>query len=185
MSEAAPVASKRGSIGSGISNLVEWAGMATVVIMMIHIILEVTFRSVFNAPIPGTLEWVQYYYIIIVSFVGMYVAQKRREHVSVTMITDRLGLRAKVIAILVGNLLTISTLIFFIWFGMQTALHQMEIGEVKGSGSSLVVVWPARFVVPITLTLFLIAAIAQSVRLFRSPREEIEEIEDAQQEAEL
>ena len=165
-----------------LASLVEWVGMIAVITMMLHIIAEIVMRGLLNHPIPGTLEYVTYYYMLLVSFVGMFLGQKRREHVSVTMITDRLGLRGRLIVVVAGNLLTAAILVLFIWWGAVGALHQMSIGEVQGAGASMIIIWPSRFIVPITLFMFLFTLVAQTVEHIRNPEtlEEDDEIQEVE-----
>lgn len=162
-----------------VSKALSAVGMAAVIIMMIHVVLEVGLRSFFNAPIPGTLEMVTYWYMVLISFVGMWLAQQRNEHISVTLLVDRLGLGARRVIAVAGYCLTAVVLVLFIWFGFEGALQQMAVGEF--SGSSRIPIWPMRFVVPIALTAWLVALIAQAIATIRRPqvldRESIDDLE--------
>lgn len=168
-----------------IAGLVDWIGMIAIVAMVIHILAEVIGRSFFNHPIPGTLDYVTYYYMVIVSFVGMYMGQRRREHVSVTMVIDRLGIRARLILTVLGNLLTAVLLGLFVWLGAENALHQMALGEYSGAGVSGVIIWPARFIVPITLGMFLITLVAQTIEYIRKPTTLLTDEEEFMKQVEL
>lgn len=149
------------------SSVLEWIGMAAIIVMMFNVVLEVVLRTLFNSPIPGTLELVTFWYIVMISFIGMWLAQRRREHISVTLIFDRLTLRAQRIVAIAGNTLTAVLLVLFIWYGLQTAMRQAGLGEY--TGATEFPIWPMRFVVPITLAAWLIVLIAQTIEVIRNP----------------
>ncbi|MGM0930459.1 MAG: TRAP transporter small permease [Actinomycetota bacterium] len=166
--EKNPGVGPRAAIGVGwLARLIEWVGMASIVVMMLHVVAEVSLRSFFNMPIAGTLEMVTYWYIVLISFIGMWLAQQRKEHISVSLVTERLGLKSQAVAAIGGNIITMVLLAAFVWFGLEGALHQAALGEF--SGATAVPVWPMRFVVPVTLGAFFLTLAAQTVQYIRTP----------------
>ena len=62
---------------------------AAVIVMMLHIVIHALTRSLFDAPIYGTNEIVEYWYLPIVALLGIPAAQLQKEHITVTMAIER------------------------------------------------------------------------------------------------
>lgn len=123
-----------------------WFGMLAIVVMLVNVVLDVSLRNIMNTPIQGTLEYITYWYMIAISFIGMWLAQDRREHISVTLLTDHLSKQAQVLMTIFSTTLSVGFLVGLTWFGMEQALHYAQIGEYVGA--SRVPIWPFRFLVP-------------------------------------
>lgn len=149
----------KGSLNRGL----ELVGGLAILVMLTHVVLEVFLRSFFNTPIPGTLEYVSFWYIVVIAFVGMWLAQRRNEHISVTLMVDKLRSRARTFTDLFGNVLMLGVLGMFAYFGFTGAMIQTMTGEY--SGATMVPVWPMRWVVPIMLSAWFIVLVRQTVSL--------------------
>lgn len=149
----------------GVSESLRAVGEVGIVSMMLIVIADVAMRSIFNAPILGTLEVVTYWCMVTVSFVGMWLAQKRNEQISVTMLTDRFSAQGQLLHRLFGNLLTFLFLLAVGWYGWSSALDNMARGEF--TGATHVLIWPMRFLVPIGMLAFIITLVIQTVDEFR------------------
>jgi TRAP-type C4-dicarboxylate transport system permease small subunit len=63
-------------------------GIICVTLMMLHITTDVILRFVFNSPIRGTITIVSHYYMVILGFCSLAVAESRDAHVSVEVFTE-------------------------------------------------------------------------------------------------
>lgn len=63
------------------------SGLA-IAVMMVHIVLDVVLRNVFNYPLPGTITIVSYYYMAIAAFMPLAFAEQKSAHISVEVITE-------------------------------------------------------------------------------------------------
>ena len=70
------------------------AGLA-VVAMMLQVTLDVTLRYLIGKPLMGTLTMVSFYYMVIVAFVPLALAEQRDAHISVDFVTEALPVRLK------------------------------------------------------------------------------------------
>ncbi|WP_102225354.1 TRAP transporter small permease [Acidimangrovimonas sediminis] len=75
--------------------LLSLIGTLCVVLMMLHVTADVVMRYAFNRPLPGTLNIVSRYYMVIIVFLSLAVAERQDAHISVEIVYDLLpsGLR--------------------------------------------------------------------------------------------
>ena len=124
------------------------AGLA-VVAMMLQVTLDVTLRYLIGKPLMGTLTMVSFYYMVIVAFVPLALAEQRDAHISVDFVTEALPVRLKyhlaglmlAPAALVGGILT--------WRTFEAAMRAFRMGAAETSGFSRIPVWPAYFALPL------------------------------------
>ncbi len=90
--------------------------------MMFLIMTDVVLRYVFNSPITGSYEIIQYMMAVLVSFAVVYCGYKR-SHVSVDIVFDLLPPRPRSIVAFLGSLIV---LILFILIAWQNVLYVKE-----------------------------------------------------------
>lgn len=121
-------------------------GAVAVAVMAVHICVDVLMRFLFNAPGENTLPLTTYYYMIAIAFMGVLAAEERRDHITVTVLVDRLSPAARLVVSVFAAVLTLLLLAAFAWYGFQSAVGSFEDGEVAGAAE--MTVWPSRFLVP-------------------------------------
>jgi TRAP-type C4-dicarboxylate transport system permease small subunit len=99
----------------------------TLALMMFLTAVDVAMRYVFNSPIPGALELVEYMMALLVPF-ALTVAAYNKAHIGVDLIMERLPQNFQLYAAFLVNLLTS---IFFGIVGWQSIL---SVGEEFHSG---------------------------------------------------
>jgi TRAP-type C4-dicarboxylate transport system permease small subunit len=114
-------------------------------IMMLHIVVDVTGRYLFNNPLPGTLESVTYYYMVAVTALPFAYVTRSQGQISVEMFTN--WLPARWIALLeacvgLAVLLYVGVLA---WKIGQEAIAMTVLGEVHDAGTMQFVTWPSRW----------------------------------------
>jgi TRAP-type C4-dicarboxylate transport system permease small subunit len=92
------------------------AGIAAGVLtaMMFLIMTDVVLRYVFNSPITGSYEIIQYMMAVLISFAVVYCAYKRG-HVSVDIVFDQLPPKPRSIVACLGSLIVLILFIFIAW----------------------------------------------------------------------
>src|SRR5699024_11788838 len=94
-----------------------------------HIVVHALTRSLFDVPIYGTNEIVEYWYLPGVALLGIPAAQLQKEHITVTMAIERARPATasvfKVFACVLGALVSLA----FAWFGFGRAMENMAIGS--------------------------------------------------------
>jgi len=134
------------------------AGTALVV-MMVHVVYNAVSRRV-GAPLDGTIEYVQYWYMPVLISMGLIVATAAGEHIEARLVIDRLSVTNQWILAVFGDILTILLSAAFFWYGLVQALDNAELGLTGGVLN--VTIWPATFFPPIA---FLVQALYFAVHL--------------------
>jgi len=141
-------------------------GCVLVGLMALHVVLDITGRYVFNAPLPGTVEFVSHYYMVGVIFWPLAYVQSRRGHFVAEVFTERMpplvvrGIDA------VCTLVTALLLAFLTW---RTAAYALEFTQARESVQTAyftIATWPSRWFVPLGLGLMALHALAQALQAF-------------------
>ena len=67
-----------GKFLSGVTRIASLFSTLCIVLMMLHVTADVIGRYLFKAPLPGTIVVVGHYYMIIVVFIALGVAEEKR-----------------------------------------------------------------------------------------------------------
>ena len=157
---------------AGLSKCLTAVTAAAVIVMMVHIVLHALMRSVFDAPIYGTNEIVEYWYLPVVSLLGIPAAQLQKEHITVTMLVERVRSSTAsvltVFACLLGALVSLG----FAWFGWERALENMAIGST--ADVSDIITWPVYFLVPLVFALLAVLYVLDAVVIVRTGEPELD-----------
>ncbi|WP_028660554.1 TRAP transporter small permease [Nocardioides insulae] len=145
-----------------------------VILMMLHIVAHALMRAFFNAPIYGTNELVAYWYLPVVALLGIPAAQLQREHISVTLVLERLNTTTaavfKIFACVFGALLSLG----FAWFGFAEAMDNMEMRSTAGVTD--IITWPVYFLVPVVFILLGILYVLDILTIARTGDVEADEV---------
>lgn len=142
-------------------------GGAALIIMMLHITAEVVLRSLFGVSIPGTLETVSFYYMVVGVFAGLAVVALHHEHVVVEVFLSWLSRRALLVVDAAGAVLSAGYAAFLAYGGWLQAQSSMKFGEMMPVRGFDMPIWPSRWVAVAGLLIIAVASLAQAVRLFR------------------
>ncbi|UVI34748.1 TRAP transporter small permease [Brevibacterium spongiae] len=139
---------------------------AAVIVMMLHIVTHALARSLFDAPIYGTNEIVEYWYLPIVALLGIPAAQLQKEHITVTMAIKRARPATAAVFTIFACILGALVSLAFGWFGLRRALEYMAIGQT--ADVSDVITWPVYFLVPIVFVLLAVLYVLDAVVIART-----------------
>lgn len=121
-------------------------GATALAVMMFLTAADVAGRYIFNRPIPGALEAVEFLMAVLIPFSIAYCAY-RRSHVEVELIMGRLP---KPVQRLADGLTTLLTMVFL---GIICRQNISYIGEIRASQMTsavlLIPAWP--FVIPVAV----------------------------------
>ena len=116
------------------------------IMLMIHIVIDVTGRYVFNNPLPGTLETVTYYYMITVTALPFAYVTRSQGQITVEMFTNWLPQRwICLLEAFAGTLMLIYVAVLA-WKIGQEAVEMTRIGEVHDAGTTQFITWPSRWI---------------------------------------
>ncbi len=135
-------------------------------LMMFLTAFDVAFRYLFNAPIEGTLEVVEYLMAILIPFSIAYCAF-RKSHVAVDFVMGRFS---RMIQRIVEFFVLTVTLAFVLVVTWQSVLYVAEVRESEVTSAVLLIAtWP--FVVPAALGMGIFGLVLFN-HLVRIPRGE-------------
>ena len=146
---------------------------AAVIVMMLHIVTHALARSLFDAPIYGTNEIVEYWYLPIVALLGIPAAQLQKEHITVTMAVERAKLATAAVFTVFACILGALVSVAFAWFGLSKALENTAIGST--ADVSDVITWPVYYLVPVVFVLLAVLYVLDVVAILRRRTEAGEE----------
>ncbi|MGE5171666.1 MAG: TRAP transporter small permease [Rudaea sp.] len=129
------------------------------------IVYGVVRRYVFNAPVAWTDELVGY---LLVASVMLAAAEALfgGEHISVDIVTERLGPRGKRLAYLLGLAAVAASGVLLIVEGLGMVLFSRQVG-LRSNGALALPLWIPQSLVPIGALLLLLAALAAFVGAWR------------------
>jgi TRAP-type C4-dicarboxylate transport system permease small subunit len=142
--------------------------------MMLHVCADVGMKYLLNRPIPGTLEIVSYYYMVWAVFLPLALVELTRGAVSVELFFNLFPRPLQVLCIALVLLLcavTYGGLARITWLDAMRAWSRNEVVM----GPVTVIIWPSRFVLPISFALAGLVCLWHLVRLAltRAARDEL------------
>ncbi len=150
----------KNTIISRLAKMAELLGAAVLLLMVLHIVADVTSKYLFNYPLPGTLYIVAHYYMVACVFMPIAMVEQTRGNISVDLFYRMVPRPAQVALTVLG---TIATLTFFALLGYRSvfdALKAMAKGEYI-DGTIILQIWPSRFVLPICFALAILTLLTR------------------------
>jgi TRAP-type C4-dicarboxylate transport system permease small subunit len=128
-----------------------FVGAVAIVVLMLHVVVDVTGRYLFNHPFPGTLESVTYYYMVMVVALPFAYVTRAQGQIAVEMFTSWLPERWTHLIDAVAGFLMLIYVGALAWKIGQEAVSMTVIGEVHDAGTMQFITWPSRWIPPIAL----------------------------------
>lgn len=137
---------EHGPLGRGALRVIEWvrlfntamhyaAGVALVG-MLVLTIADITGRTVFNDPVPGTVE-VTALVLVAVVFLGLAHSEDLGDHITVDLLYVRLGDRFKVVLDVFADLVSVVVIGL-----MSLQLYRFTLRQAETGAESPVLQWP-------------------------------------------
>jgi len=140
-----------------------WIGLAGGILMMLHVTVDVTGRTVFNHPFEGTTEIVSAYYMVAVAYFAWAWVARNDSHIHVDMFTIKMPERPKFWLDIAVKIVTIAYVSLFAWRTVIRAISQTRAGEVWLAGTAYIPVWPSRWVLPISGAMMVIYLVVRVI----------------------
>lgn len=126
---------------------------AACLVMGVHVVVDVLSRAIFNSPLGGTIDYVQYWWMPCIAFLAMAHTQALEQHLRVTILVDRLSPAVRRQVDIAAYLLSAVAIAALVFYGWIEAVGAWEVGEAA-LGTVVVPIWPLRFVAFIGLLVF-------------------------------
>jgi TRAP-type C4-dicarboxylate transport system permease small subunit len=102
---------------------VRWAIIALMVVMTITVSLQILFRYVFNVPLGWSEEAARFAFVWV-TFFGASALLRLRQHINVSVFTDRFPVRLRDACILAANLSGLMCVGFFFVGGIELTRNE-------------------------------------------------------------
>lgn len=100
-----------------------------------------------SQPVPGANEFIATMMVVAI-FLGVPLAQQRRGHIQVDLVTRRLPPVLQRACAVLQAVLSLAVFAGIAWFGWKTTAHAFSVGEFA-AGSYNLPLWPARMALAI------------------------------------
>ena len=146
-------------------NFLSHLSCLVLMIMMLHVFFDVSFKFLFNSPIVATLSIVSYYYMVFVVFLPLGKTEIVHEHVYADVITRLFPEKIQFLFYIFASLVS---LIYFLCLGYQTFLDAVRAYQVSETymANFVFYVWPSRWFLPIGFFTMAIAIIYNIKKAF-------------------
>ncbi len=134
--------------------------------MMFLVTGDVIGRYIFNSPIPAVFEINSHFLMVMVVFFPLAYVHQKKEHVFVTLFTDRLPERGRSLLEGVSALLGFMLYALIGWYGLQKAIQATRLKEYI-PGIVDVPVWLSKWIIPIGCLAFCIELLRDVYKRFR------------------
>ena len=144
-----------------------WCGViggVTLLGMMLLIVAEVTLRSLFKKPIPGTIELVQVM-LIIVLFSGMGGVALKKGHIRVDILLNKLNLQTRLLFTACSDLVTMGIVMIIAWQSFVQSLYLKSSGYL--TGLLKIPTWPFAASTGIFVVVFSLGILANFLETFQ------------------
>lgn len=136
---------------------------ASVLVMLALVSYSVAMRYLLNAPKPWVDEVVGFLLVGSVMF-AVAEALRRGEHISIDLLTEKLGPRAKRAAAVFGLLAVLATAAALAWEGWETVAFARMLGLMT-EGYVTLPLWLLQLMIPLGGALLLLACLAELLRI--------------------
>jgi len=145
----------------------EVVARAALVLMVVHVCAESIGRYAFNQPLPMTIEIVVYYYLVAIIFWSLAGVEMSDSHTKVELLSEVVSPRITAAADLVSGVLSVGILALMAVAAFHEAIAQTRVFAIASGPFFDLPVWPARWLVPTGLALFLAVLV---MRLWNAKR---------------
>jgi TRAP-type C4-dicarboxylate transport system permease small subunit len=126
--------------------LAAFGGLA-VLLMLGQTVVDVAMANLAGRPIPGNLEIVSLYHMVVLVFLPLAFVEMRHEHISVDLVVRLLPRGAQRAILVVSYLVSAGFFAILFYQTLLDALASWRIGEIT-MGAIYVTIWPAKFALP-------------------------------------
>jgi TRAP-type C4-dicarboxylate transport system permease small subunit len=135
--------------------------------MMFLVTGDVIGRYVFNSPIPAVFEINSHFLMVMVVFFPLAYVHHKKEHVFVTLFTDRFPPRGRAFLQGISAILGFAAYALIGWYGLQKAILSTRLLEYI-PGIVDVPVWISKWIIPIGCLAFCIELARDAFNQFKT-----------------
>lgn len=118
------------------------------IIMMVQTVVDVMMNLIAGRPIEGSLEFISYYYMVMVVFLPLAYVEMKHEHISADLVFRLFPKPVQRIIYSLGCLVCVAFFAALTWQTLHDALNAYAINEIV-MGAVYITIWPAKAVLPL------------------------------------
>ena len=143
-----------GRILAGLVTASTMVGAVALILMMLQIVTDVFVKNIFSWPLPLTSIFVANYYMVIIAFLPLALAEKLNRHISVELLFQHFSPNWQ--RWVSGCVCLFSGIVSacIAWQLWGEALKRWQVGTFIVEQSISMSTWPSYFVLPIGFSLF-------------------------------
>lgn len=138
---------------------------ACVAMLMLTIIVDTTSRFLFATPLPGANDFNRYWWMILIVFSALGVAESRNEHIEALVLETTMPPKLRVIWRYIRAATITAALSLLLIATIPAAMKHQAQGEY--AAGSEIIIWPTRYILVIGLVVYLLTVI---VKVFEDRR---------------
>ncbi|MBA1154586.1 TRAP transporter small permease [Microvirga sp. Marseille-Q2068] len=143
--------------------MLAWVAGLVILLMMIHVMIDVLGKYLFNAPLPGTAEVVAAYYMIGAVFLPIAYVEAAGGSIVVEVIYEKVPERAQKLMLVTADLISAIYYSVLAWFSWDLAVRAWRVNETV-DGIWRITTWPAKFLLPFGFCLAVVVLLMRVVR---------------------
>ena len=147
-----------------------------VVLMMIQITVDVAGKYLFNLAVPATIAIVSNYYMVVVAFLPLALAERRNDHIGVELVTEMMPHRAQWHLYSWTHLYSAILFAVLAYAGWLEATTKHNIGAFIMERSLRIPVWPSYYLLPIGAALMSLTLLYRFARYVTGARSGLDEV---------
>jgi TRAP-type C4-dicarboxylate transport system permease small subunit len=130
-------------------------------LMMIQTVIDVLASNLAGRPIPGNLEIISVYHMVLVVFLPLALVEVKKEPIAVDLVYRMLPRLLQRWVLVAGYLVTAGFFGLLVWQTGADALRSFGMNEMM-MGAVFVTIWPAKLALPVGLAAALLAVAANA-----------------------
>lgn len=137
-------------------------------LMMLQTVVDVLASNFAGRPIPGNLEIISVYHMVLVVFLPLAFVERNNEHISVDLVYRALPARLQRFVLVAGYLVTATFLGLLVLQTWADALRSFNRNEMM-MGAVYVTIWPAKLALPIGFAAAFLMVLAHAYQAATDP----------------
>lgn len=140
-----------------------------VALLMVTVIADTANRYLFSDPIFGANDYSRYWWMIIIVFGALGLAENRNEHIEALVLENLMPPSLKIVWRYIRAAVVTAVLVFLLYAAVPTAILHQSQGEY--APGSEIVIWPTRYVLVVGVAVFLVVVVMKLIedhRVIRS-----------------
>ncbi|WP_420557945.1 TRAP transporter small permease subunit [Roseovarius sp.] len=137
-------------------------------LMMLQTVIDVLASNLAGRPIPGNLEIISVYHMVLVVFLPLAFVELKHEPISVDLVYQMLPESLQRWVLVAGYLVTATFFGFLLWQTGADALRSLEMNEMM-MGAVFLTIWPAKLALPTGFAAALLVVVANAWQAVTDP----------------